>query len=57
MKQNADTERERHEGALAALKEQADKISLGIKAAETKCHRAESGVGGTCTRPCRGNER
>lgn len=56
MKKNADTERERQERELTALKEQMDKLSIEIKAAETKHHRAETRVGGTCGDLCQADE-
>lgn len=45
MKKNVDTEREQQERALAVLTEQADTLSMEVKAAETKYHRAETRVG------------
>lgn len=53
MAKKAETERERQERALAALTERADILSLEIKATETKYHRAEARVGGTCGRQLR----
>lgn len=44
VKTNIESERERQDGVLAALKEQAEGLSRETKATETKCNRAEKRV-------------